>query len=138
MLALPELATEVAPQDVRLDPMRLGRLDRYLDSYVASGRHKASLIVISRGGRIAHLSMRGYRDEVLGLPVEADTIWRILSMTKPLISVAAMILYEEGALSVFDPVARFIRSSACECTGRDRRQPRPAHPPPSRCSPRTC
>ena len=45
-----------------------------------------------------------------GLPVEPDTIWRIYSMTKPITSVAAMMLYEEGALSLFDPVAKFIPS----------------------------
>jgi CubicO group peptidase (beta-lactamase class C family) len=83
-------------------------LDRYLDAYVAAGRQQGSLIVISRRGKIAHLSMRGYRDAAAGLPVEAATIWRIYSMTKPITSVAAMMLYEEGGLSLFDPVAKFI------------------------------
>jgi CubicO group peptidase (beta-lactamase class C family) len=49
-------------------------------------------------------------DGEAGLPVEPDTIWRIYSMTKPITSVAAMLLYEEGALSLFDPVAKFIPS----------------------------
>ena len=67
-------------------------------------------MVITRGGRIAHVSHRGQRDAEAGLPVEPDTIWRIYSMTKPITSVAAMMLYEEGALSLFDPVAKFIPS----------------------------
>jgi CubicO group peptidase (beta-lactamase class C family) len=104
------LATEVAPQEVGLDPGRLARLDAYLDGFVASGRHKGSLLAITRGGRIAHVSHRGQRDAEVGLPVEPDTIWRIYSMTKPITSVAAMLLYEEGALSLFDPVAKFIPS----------------------------
>src|SRR6185312_15986504 len=62
----------------------------------------------TRGGRIAHVSQRGQRDAQAGLPVEPDTIWRFYSMTKPITSVAAMLLYEEGALSLFDPVAKFI------------------------------
>ncbi|MGZ6673086.1 MAG: serine hydrolase domain-containing protein [Solirubrobacteraceae bacterium] len=103
-------ATEVAPEEVGLDPGRLGRLDAYLDGFVDRGRHKGSLLVITRGGRIAHVSHRGQRDAEAGLPVEPDTIWRIYSMTKPITSVAAMMLYEEGALSLFDPVAKFIPS----------------------------
>jgi CubicO group peptidase (beta-lactamase class C family) len=102
------LAVEVDPQQVGFDPDRLARLDRYLDVCVAAGRQKGNLIVISRRGKIAHVSLRGHRDEAAGLPVELDTIWRIYSMTKPITSVAAMMLYEEGALSLFDPVAKFI------------------------------
>jgi CubicO group peptidase (beta-lactamase class C family) len=104
------LATEVAPEEVGLDPGRLARLDAYLDGFVANGRHKGSLLAITRGGRIAHVSHRGQRHAEAGLPVEPDTIWRIYSMTKPITSVAAMMLYEEGALSLFDPVAKFIPS----------------------------
>ena len=104
------LATEVAPEEVGLDPRRLARLDAYLDGFVANGRHKGSLLVVTRGGRIAHVSHRGQRDAEAGLPVEPDTIWRIYSMTKPITSVAAMMLYEEGALSLFDSVAKFIPS----------------------------
>jgi CubicO group peptidase (beta-lactamase class C family) len=104
------LATEVAPEEVGLDPARLARLDAYLDGFVANGRHKGSLLAITRGGRIAHVSYRGQRDAEAGLPVEPDTVWRIYSMTKPITSVAAMMLYEEGALSLFDPVAKFIPS----------------------------
>ena len=104
------MATEVAPEEVGLDPGRLARLDAYLDGFVANGRHQGSLLAITRGGRIAHVSQRGQRDAQAGLPVEPDTIWRIYSMTKPITSVAAMMLYEEGALSLFDPVAKFIPS----------------------------
>jgi CubicO group peptidase (beta-lactamase class C family) len=106
------LTPEVEPREVGFDPTRLARLDRYLDSHVASGRHHGSLILVTRGGKIAHVSQRGVRDAEAGLAVEADTIWRIYSMTKPITSVAAMILYEEGTLSLSDPVAKFIPSFA--------------------------
>jgi CubicO group peptidase (beta-lactamase class C family) len=104
------LTAEVEPQEAGLDPERLARLDAYLDGFVANGRHKGSLLVVTRGGRIAHVSRRGHRDAAAGLAVGPDTIWRIYSMTKPITSVAAMMLYEEGALSLFDPVAKFIPS----------------------------
>ena len=89
---------EVAPQEVGLDPKRLERLDAVLDGYVENGRQVGSMIVITRGGKIAHVSQRGHRDADAGLPVDADTIWRIYSMTKPITSVAALMLFEEGAL----------------------------------------
>ena len=104
------LAVEAAPEEVGLYAERLARLDAYLDGFVANGRHQGSLLAITRGGRIAHVSHRGQRDAQAGLPVEPDTIWRIYSMTKPITSVAAMMLFEEGALSLFDPVAKFIPS----------------------------
>jgi CubicO group peptidase (beta-lactamase class C family) len=99
---------EVEPQEVGLDPERLARLDAYLDGFVERGHHKGSQLVITRGGRIAHHSLRGQRDAEAGLPVERDTVWRIYSMTKPITSVAAMMLFEEGALSLQDPVSKFI------------------------------
>jgi CubicO group peptidase (beta-lactamase class C family) len=102
------LACDVSPEDVGLDPRRLARLDAYLDRFVASDQQKGSLIAIARDGKLAHVSMRGSRDAEAGLPVEADTLWRIYSMTKPITSVAAMMLYEEGALSLLDPVAKYI------------------------------
>ena len=106
------MTPEVEPQEVGFDPRRLERLDRYLDGFVDNGRHRGSLLVITRGGKVAHVSSRGDRDSEAGLPVEPDTIWRIYSMTKPITSVAAMILYEEGALALTDPVAKFIPSFA--------------------------
>jgi CubicO group peptidase (beta-lactamase class C family) len=106
------MTPEVEPQEVGFDPGRLERLDRYLDGFVDNGRHRGSLLVITRGGKVAHVSSRGDRDSEAGLPVEPDTIWRIYSMTKPITSVAAMILYEEGALALTEPVAKFIPSFA--------------------------
>jgi CubicO group peptidase (beta-lactamase class C family) len=106
------MTPEVEPQDVGFDPARLERLDRYLDGFVDNGRHRGSLLVVTRAGKVAHVSARGDRDAEAGLPVEADTIWRIYSMTKPITSVAAMMLYEEGALALTDPVAKFIPAFA--------------------------
>jgi CubicO group peptidase (beta-lactamase class C family) len=107
-----ELSVEIDPRDAGFDAERLARLDRFLDAYVASGRQKGNLIAICRHGKVAHLSFRGARNESAGLPVELDTIWRMYSMTKPITSTAAMLLYEEGALSLFDPVAKYIPAFA--------------------------
>ena len=106
--SLPALVPDVAPEQLGFSSERLARLDRYLDQYVAAGRHKGSLIAISRDGKLAHVSMRGDRDAEAGLHVESDTLWRMYSMTKPITSVATMMLYEEGKLLLIDPVAKFL------------------------------
>jgi len=106
------LKPDVDPAEVGLDPARLARLDTHFRRYVDDGRLAGWLITVSRHGKLAHLSCYGQRDMEAGLPVEPDTLWRIYSMTKPVTSVAAMILYEEGAFSLTDPVSRFIPAFA--------------------------
>jgi CubicO group peptidase (beta-lactamase class C family) len=103
-----ELTIEVDPAEAGLDAERLKRIDAYLAGYVADGRLPGWLLTISRHGRLAYVARCGSRDLEAGLPVTDDTVWRIYSMTKPVTSVAAMILYEEGRLALTDPVADFI------------------------------
>ncbi len=105
-----ELKAEADPADVGFDPARLDRVDRHFRRYVDDGRLPGWLITVSRRGRLAHVSSYGSRDLEGGLPVETDTLWRIYSMTKPVTSVAAMMLYEEGAFELHDPVSRFVPS----------------------------
>ena len=107
-----ELKAEVDPAEVGLDPERLGRIDGTFARYVDDGRLAGYLVTVSRHGKLAHVSSYGARDRDEGLPVESDTLWRIFSMTKPITSVAAMMLYEEGALQLTDPVSKFIPSFA--------------------------
>ena len=106
------LTQEVDAAEVGLDPVRLGRIDRHFARYVDDGRLPGWLITVSRHGRLAHVSCRGFRDIEAGRPVEPDTLWRIYSMTKPVTSVAAMMLYEEGGFELADPVSAFIPSFA--------------------------
>jgi CubicO group peptidase (beta-lactamase class C family) len=103
---------EADPAEVGLDAQRLRRIDRHFARYVDDGRLPGWLITVSRHGRLAHVSCYGSRDLEAGLPVEADTMWRIYSMTKPVTSVAAMMLYEEGAFELNDPVSAFIPAFA--------------------------
>ncbi len=107
-----ELKAEVDPAEVGLDADRLGRIDRNFARYVGDGRLAGWLMTVSRHGKLAYVASYGTRDREAGLPVEADTIWRVYSMTKPITSVAAMMLYEEGALELTDPVSKFIPSFA--------------------------
>ena len=101
-------AVEVDARTAGVDQARLERIDRHFSRYVADGRLPGWLLLISRGGKVVHLSTCGHRDVEAGLAVEADTLFRIYSMTKPITAVAAMMLYEEGAFDLRDPVSRFI------------------------------
>ena len=107
-----ELKVEVDASEAGFDAGRLARIDRHFARYVDDGRLPGWLALVSRGGKVAHLSTYGRRDEEAGLPVEVDTLFRIYSMTKPITSVAAMMLYEEGAFELKDPVSRFVPSFA--------------------------
>ncbi|MEY2476489.1 MAG: hypothetical protein QOG87_1804 [Actinomycetota bacterium] len=104
------LKVEVEPGEVGFDAARLARIDSNLARYVDDGRLPGWLVLVARDSQIAYLSTYGQRDVEAGLPVETDTLFRIYSMTKPVTSVAAMMLYEEGAFELKDPVSRFIPS----------------------------
>jgi CubicO group peptidase (beta-lactamase class C family) len=107
-----QLQQEVAPEAVGLDPARLARLDRHLAGHVDSGRLSGYLISVARHGQVAHLATYGLRDREAGLPVTVDTLWRMYSMTKPVTSVAALMLLEEGLLSLNDPISRYLPAFA--------------------------
>jgi CubicO group peptidase (beta-lactamase class C family) len=106
------IKVEVQPEEVGLDGRRLDRIGRHFDSYVDDGRLPGWLAVVARGGRVAYVGLGGRRDVEADLAVEEGTIWRIYSMTKPITSVAAMMLWEEGAFELKDPVANWIPSFA--------------------------
>ncbi|RNL82436.1 serine hydrolase domain-containing protein [Halostreptopolyspora alba] len=100
------------PAELGFDAGRLSRIDTHFARYVDDGRLPGWLALVSRHGEIAHLATYGWRDVASGVPVESDTLFRIYSMSKPVTSVAAMILYEEGALELTNPVSRFVPSFA--------------------------
>jgi CubicO group peptidase (beta-lactamase class C family) len=102
------LEVDTDPTEVGFDAHRLTRLDRRLARWVDDGQLPGYLVTVARHGRLVHVSSAGYRDVEAGLPVERDTRWRIYSMTKPVTSVAAMMLYEEGAFELSDPISRWL------------------------------
>src|SRR5580704_7138285 len=104
------LQIEVDPAEVGFDPARLERIDKHFARYGDECKLAGWLITVARHGKLAHVSTYGQRDLEAGLPVEADTLWRIYSMTKPITSVAAMMLYEQGGFELTDPVYKYIPS----------------------------
>jgi CubicO group peptidase (beta-lactamase class C family) len=103
-----DLDVRTDPAEVGLDPARLQRLDRRLARWVDGGRLPGFLVTVARHGRLVHVGRAGLRDVERGLPVEPGTRWRIFSMTKPVTSVAAMMLYEEGAFALTDPISTWL------------------------------
>ena len=103
-----DLTISTDPAEVGLDAARLQRLDRRLARWVDDGQLPGFLVTVARHGQLVHVGRHGLRDVENGLPVEDDTRWRIFSMTKPVTSVAAMMLYEEGAFELSDPIAKWL------------------------------
>ena len=96
-------------RSVGFSPARLKRIDAFIEQrYLEPGRFPGALTLIARGGKIAHLSVQGLADVERKTPLAEETIFRIYSMTKPITSVAFMMLVEEGAIALDDPVEKFI------------------------------
>ncbi|MGB7215661.1 MAG: serine hydrolase domain-containing protein [Gammaproteobacteria bacterium] len=96
------------PEDVGLSSQRLERLTEQLNRYVEKGELAGGVALVARRGRIAYLEAFGWRDIETGAPMTADTMFRIASQTKAIVSVAAMILQEEGALVITNPVGDYL------------------------------
>ena len=103
-----ELQIEIDPGEVGVDADRLTRIDRHFARYVDDGLLAGWLVLVARAGKVIHVGTYGRRDVEAGRPVTDDTRWRIFSMTKPVTSVAAMSLYEEGAFELTDPISRWL------------------------------
>ncbi len=93
---------------VGLDPDRLARIPAFFEAYLETKKLPCMETLICRGGEIAHRSIQGVMDWESRAPLRDDAIYRIYSMTKPVTSVAAMMLYEEGAIRLEHEVHRYI------------------------------
>ena len=99
----------VKPESLGMCSQRLARIDRFIaDKYIASGKLPCAQLQITRQGQLVHQSVLGKASLETGAPMTEDSIVRIYSMTKPITSVAFMMLVEEGLVALEDPVTRFI------------------------------
>jgi len=97
------------PEKLGFSSERLAKLDRFLQTrYIDSGRLPGAQVQISRRGELVHEGLVGLADRERGKPIATDTLFRIYSMTKPITSIAFMMLVEEGLVALDDPVAKFI------------------------------
>lgn len=98
----------VRPDDVGLSAEPLGRLTGVLQSYLDSGRLAGAVALVARHGKVAYLQSVGWRDRESRAPLRDDAVFRIASQSKAIVSVAVMMLQEQGALLISDPVGKYL------------------------------
>jgi CubicO group peptidase (beta-lactamase class C family) len=96
------------PEEVGFSSSRLERIRQRMQADVDEGRIPGAVLLLARRGKVASLQVLGFRERAAGKPMTADAIFRIYSMTKPIVSVAVMALAEEGRLDTGAPVARYL------------------------------
>ena len=102
---------ELQPDAAGFDAARLERIAAHLDSrYIAPGKIAGCEVAVGRHGHLAYHATLGLRDRERAVPIGDDTIYRIFSMTKPIVSIALMQLFEQGMFQLDDPVARVVPS----------------------------
>jgi CubicO group peptidase (beta-lactamase class C family) len=109
-LSLPAFAADLpvaSPQSKGFSPTRLARIRDVVQSEINADRMPGAVILVARKGTIVHSDIVGFQDKDAGKPLKRDAIFRAYSMTKPLVSVVAMMLVEEGRLQLNDPVSKF-------------------------------
>jgi CubicO group peptidase (beta-lactamase class C family) len=101
--------TPASPESAGMSKAGLDRLEDHLKRrYIDAGRFPGTQFLVYRRGKIVHNAVRGFADVERKIPVKDDTIFRIYSMTKPVTSVAFMMLVEEGRVALDEPVHRYI------------------------------
>lgn len=107
-IALPTAHPTASPAQLGLDEHRLQRISHWMRRYVDEGKLPFALVMLARRDRVAFLDYYGQRDIALSAAVEADSIVRIYSMTKPITTVAALMLYEQGLFQLDDAVSKYL------------------------------
>src|ERR1035437_156501 len=100
--------TTAAPESVGLSSERLERIASAIQKSVDDGRLAGGVSLVARHGKIAYFKAVGMADRESKKPMQTDAIFRLCSMSKPITSVAVMILYEEGRLTLSDPVSDYL------------------------------
>jgi len=95
------------PEDVGMSSERLARIETTLKADIEAGRIPGAVIAVARHGKLVMLDAYGWRDKAANLPMTTDTIFNIASMTKPMTTVGALMLYEQGKILMDDPLAKY-------------------------------
>jgi CubicO group peptidase (beta-lactamase class C family) len=95
------------PEDVGMSSQRLALIAKTVNAEIARDQLPGAVLAIARRGKLAYFETFGYRDKAAGAPMQADAIFNIASMTKPMTAVAALQLYEQGRLLMDDPIAKY-------------------------------
>jgi CubicO group peptidase (beta-lactamase class C family) len=96
------------PEEVGLSSERLSRIHTALQRYIDDNKLAGAVTLVARKGRVVHFQAQGVMDIESKKPMQKDTLFRMASTTKPVTSVAILMLMEEGKLRLNDPVSRFL------------------------------
>jgi CubicO group peptidase (beta-lactamase class C family) len=118
----------VSPEKVGLSSQRLSNIRSVMNRHVAEKQIAGAVCLIARRGKIAYQEAIGMADSEDGKPMQLDTIHRIYSMTKPVTSVAVMMLYEEGKFQLNDPVAKYLPEFGKMQIGIEEKDPQTGNP----------
>jgi CubicO group peptidase (beta-lactamase class C family) len=99
---------EAKPEDVGVSSQRLERLTQTMQRLVDNGELAGMVVLVARQGKLVYQKSFGMQDRGKSTPMALDSIFRIYSMTKPVVSVGAMILVEEGKLSLEEPISKYL------------------------------
>ena len=113
-------AESAPPASASLSPAKLERVGDYIRDEIAAAKIPGAVILIQQHGHPVYFESFGVRDVASRRPMTPDTIFRLYSMSKPITSVAAMMLVEDGKLSLDDPVAKYIPAFADAKVGVDK------------------
>ena len=100
------------PEEVGLSSSRLARLTEVLKDNIAKGEIPGAVLLVARNGKIAYFESLGQLDPQAKTPMRKDAIFRIYSMSKPITTVAAMLLFEDAAFTLADPIGKYLPSLA--------------------------
>ncbi len=95
------------PEEVGMSSERLALISKVIGAEIAAGQVPGGVLGVARRGKLVYLEAFGYRDKTAGAPMTTDAIFNIASMTKPMVAVAALQLYEQGRLLIDDPLAKY-------------------------------
>src|SRR4030095_11765418 len=96
------------PEEVGFSSERLHRINDLVQRHIDAGTFSGAVTLVARNGRIAHFEAQGLMDIESRKPMQKDAIFRIMSMTKPVVGVSIMMMIEEGKVRLTDPVSKFI------------------------------
>jgi CubicO group peptidase (beta-lactamase class C family) len=98
---------QAPPGQVGLSKQKLDRIHDALQQNIVDGKLAGTVVLVARKGKLIYADAAGFQDKEEGKPMALDSIFRIYSMTKPLVSVAAMMLVEDGKIELTDPISKF-------------------------------
>ena len=108
LLAAEDELPLASPESVGMSSDRLGRIDNYFQRFVDAGEIAGAVTLVARRGKVVHYEAQGWRHKEADLPMTHDTIFTLMSMTKPIVSTALMMLFEDGLFLLDDPISKWM------------------------------